>query len=180
MVFELGGSRSNISCAILDPRKGSSPNLLRVAPIEWSRLPNFERNDCFHCLVFIQQRRLALLMMFRQVTFPNGVFSGTIISSIVKDSSLVKTAEYQLLLGSIALPGVFLGAYLCDIIGRKNTMMLGFSGYCEFTLSYCQVRLKRRNVGTKLLGHPCYLSSPTCCVYVSASKTVYVVVHFQD
>ncbi|MCJ1312720.1 Plasma membrane permease, mediates uptake of glycerophosphoinositol and glycerophosphocholine [Agyrium rufum] len=68
------------------------------------------------------------------VTFPNGVFSGTIISSIVKDNSLLKTAEYQLLLGSIALPGVFLGAYLCDILGRKNTMMLGFSGYLVFGL----------------------------------------------
>jgi len=41
----------------------------------------------------------------------------------------MKTAEYQLLLSTIALPGVFLGAYLCDILGRKNTMMLGFSGY---------------------------------------------------
>ena len=34
------------------------------------------------------------------------VFSGTIISSIVKDGSLKTTAEYQLLLGALALPGV--------------------------------------------------------------------------
>ena len=67
-----------------------------------------------------------------QVTFPNGVFSGTIISSVVSTTTdLKKTAEWQLLLGAIALPGVFLGAYLCDKIGRKNTMMLGFSGYSE-------------------------------------------------
>ena len=52
---------------------------------------------------------------------------------MVPDGSLLKTAEYQLLLSSIALPGVFLGAYLCDILGRKNTMMLGFSGYCTFS-----------------------------------------------
>ena len=64
-----------------------------------------------------------------KVTFPNGVFSGTIISSVVKDKSIKKTAEWQLLLGSIALPGVFLGAWLCDRLGRKQTMMLGFSGY---------------------------------------------------
>ena len=39
------------------------------------------------------------------------------------------TAEWQLLLGSIALPGVLIGAWLCDKLGRKQTMMLGFSGY---------------------------------------------------
>lgn len=49
-------------------------------------------------------------------------------------SSLVKTAEWQLLLGIIALPGVFIGAFLCDRIGRCNTMMLGFSGYLLFGL----------------------------------------------
>lgn len=65
----------------------------------------------------------------KQVTFPNGVFSGTIISSVVKNGSILKTAEWQLLLGSIAIPGVLIGAWLCDRLGRKNTMMLGFSGY---------------------------------------------------
>ncbi|KAK5996117.1 Glycerophosphoinositol permease 1 [Cladobotryum mycophilum] len=71
------------------------------------------------------------------VTFPNGVFSGTIISSVVKtkgSNTLRNTAEWQLLLGSIALPGVFLGAFLCDRLGRKNTMMLGFAGYLVFGL----------------------------------------------
>ncbi|MCJ1352753.1 MAG: Plasma membrane permease, mediates uptake of glycerophosphoinositol and glycerophosphocholine [Icmadophila ericetorum] len=68
------------------------------------------------------------------VTFPNGVFSGVIISSVVKNSSLKSTAEYQLLLGSIALPGVLIGAWLCNRLGRKNTMMLGFSGYLVFGL----------------------------------------------
>lgn len=68
------------------------------------------------------------------MTFPNGVFSGTIISSVVPNADIIKTAEYQLLLGSIALPGVFVGAYLCDKLGRKNTMMLGFSGYLIFGL----------------------------------------------
>lgn len=65
------------------------------------------------------------------ITFPNGVFSGTIISSVVdtKGDLLRSTAEWQLLFGAIALPGVFLGAFLCQKIGRKNTMMLGFSGY---------------------------------------------------
>lgn len=70
------------------------------------------------------------------VTFPNGVFSGTIISSVVDThgNTLRSTAEWQLLLGAIALPGVFLGAILCDRLGRKNVMMLGFSGYLVFGL----------------------------------------------
>lgn len=70
------------------------------------------------------------------VTFPNGVFSGTIISSVVnKDGNvLLHTAEWQLLLGALALPGVFLGAYLLKFISRKQVMMLGFSGYLVFGL----------------------------------------------
>ncbi|KAL7790802.1 major facilitator superfamily domain-containing protein [Trichoderma ceciliae] len=70
------------------------------------------------------------------VTFPNGVFSGTILASVVstKGDTLRSTAEWQLLLGVIALPGVFLGAFLCDRVGRRNVMMLGFSGYLVFGL----------------------------------------------
>ncbi|KAL1895457.1 Plasma membrane permease, mediates uptake of glycerophosphoinositol and glycerophosphocholine [Sporothrix stenoceras] len=70
------------------------------------------------------------------ITFPNGVFSGLIIASVVPSSgnSILKTAEWDLLLGVVALPGVFAGAYLCDRIGRKNTMILGFSGYLVFGL----------------------------------------------
>jgi hypothetical protein len=59
---------------------------------------------------------------YTQVTFPNGVFSGTIISSIIPNSDLKKTAEWQLLLGTIALPGVFVGALLCNPLGRRNTV----------------------------------------------------------
>lgn len=68
------------------------------------------------------------------VTFPNGVFSGTIISSVVHDGTILKTGEWQLLLGAIALPGVVLGAILCDRLGRKPIMMIGFSGYLIFGL----------------------------------------------
>lgn len=70
------------------------------------------------------------------VTFPNGVFSGSIISSVVPagGNTLLHTAEWQLLLGILSLPGVFLGAYFCDRIGRKNIMMIGFSGYIVFGL----------------------------------------------
>ncbi|GAA6010919.1 hypothetical protein JCM10207_003990 [Rhodosporidiobolus poonsookiae] len=66
------------------------------------------------------------------VTFPNGVFSGTIISQIVKDEGHLlfrRTAEYQLLLGALALPGCFIGAAIVNKIGRRNLMILGFGGY---------------------------------------------------
>ncbi|KAI9739888.1 MAG: Plasma membrane permease, mediates uptake of glycerophosphoinositol and glycerophosphocholine [Claussenomyces sp. TS43310] len=70
------------------------------------------------------------------VTFPNGVFSGSIIASVVnsKGDVVKSTAEWQLLLGAIALPGVIVGAFLCDRLGRKATMILGFSGYIIFGL----------------------------------------------
>ncbi|KAH9985399.1 MFS Git1p-related glycerophosphoinositol permease [Russula compacta] len=68
------------------------------------------------------------------VTFPNGVFSGTIISSVIHNGNIKKIAEWQLLLSSIALPGVFIGALLCNPLGRRNTMILGFSGYLIFGL----------------------------------------------
>ena len=57
-----------------------------------------------------------------KVTFPNGVFSGTIISSIIHDGSIKSTAEWQLLLATIALPGVFIGALLCNPLGRRWTV----------------------------------------------------------
>ena len=57
-----------------------------------------------------------------KVSFPNGVFSGTIISSIIHDGSIKPTAEWQLLLATIALPGVFVGALLCNPLGRRWTV----------------------------------------------------------
>lgn len=69
------------------------------------------------------------------VTFPNGIFSSTITSSVIDDSTnLTSVAEWTLLLGVIALPGVFVGAYLVDKIGRKYLLMFGFSGYLIFGL----------------------------------------------
>ena len=68
------------------------------------------------------------------VTIPNAVFSGGIIAKLVKKGDIQGTAEWQLLLGSIALPGVIIGALLCDVLGRKNIMMVGFGGYLVFGL----------------------------------------------
>jgi hypothetical protein len=78
------------------------------------------------CMVGLIAARVLILTLLRFlydfVTFPNGVFSGTIISSVVHDNDIKKTAEWQLLLSSIALPGVFIGTLLCNPLGRRNTV----------------------------------------------------------
>jgi hypothetical protein len=78
------------------------------------------------CMVGLIAARVLILTLLRFlydfVTFPNGVFSGTIISSVIHDNDIKKTAEWQLLLSSIALPGVFIGALLCNPLGRRNTV----------------------------------------------------------
>ncbi|GAA5868941.1 hypothetical protein JCM16303_000312 [Sporobolomyces ruberrimus] len=66
------------------------------------------------------------------VTFPNGVFSGSIIANIVKSTGkekIRKTAEWQLLLSALSLPGCIVGALIVNKLGRRNLMILGFSGY---------------------------------------------------
>lgn len=71
------------------------------------------------------------------VTFPNGIFSGTIIASVLKGpakNDLTKIAEWNLLLAMLSIPGLLIGAYFVDRIGRKNTMLVGFSGYLVFGL----------------------------------------------
>jgi hypothetical protein len=74
-------------------------------------------------LIVIRAFILTLLrFLYDFVTFPNGVFSGTIISSVIHNNDIKKTAEWQLLLSSIALPGVFIGAALCNPLGRRNTV----------------------------------------------------------
>ncbi|RUS19305.1 MFS Git1p-related glycerophosphoinositol permease [Endogone sp. FLAS-F59071] len=60
------------------------------------------------------------------ITYPNSIVSSTIISTIVPDNNLMKTSEYQLLLQLLSLPGVVLGAWAVDKIGRRKTMALGF------------------------------------------------------
>jgi hypothetical protein len=77
-----------------------------------------------------------LRFLYDFVTFPNGVFSGTIISSVIHDGDIKKTAEWQLLLSSIALPGVFVGAVLCNPLGRRNTVSSPYRlGYPNFLLN---------------------------------------------
>ncbi|GAC71668.1 glucose dehydrogenase [Moesziomyces antarcticus T-34] len=63
------------------------------------------------------------------VVFPLNVFSGSIIASILKTPTLLKTAKYQMLLSSIAIPGVFVGVAILPRLGSRKTFMLGFGGF---------------------------------------------------
>lgn len=63
------------------------------------------------------------------VAFSSSAFSSTIIATILNKPTLLKTGEYQLLLGAIALPGAFLGALTIQRLGAKYQMMIGFIGY---------------------------------------------------
>jgi len=58
---------------------------------------------------------------------PNGVFSGSIIANIVKangEEKIRKTAEWQLLLSTLALPGCIIGALIVNRLGRRNLSKL--------------------------------------------------------
>lgn len=68
------------------------------------------------------------------VTFPNGIFSSTIIASVIPGAGIVRTMEWTLLLSVLSLPGVFAGAWLVKYTGRRYLLVMGFSGYIVFGL----------------------------------------------
>lgn len=63
------------------------------------------------------------------INFPNSIMSSTIISSLVQDHDIRKIAIWQVVLAVLPVPGVVLGAWLTNTIGRRNTGILGFAGY---------------------------------------------------
>lgn len=63
------------------------------------------------------------------VNFPNSIMSSVIINSLVPGKNVRTVAIWQLILALFPVPGVLLGAWLVNRIGRKWTGILGFSGY---------------------------------------------------
>lgn len=63
------------------------------------------------------------------VNFPNSIMSSTIIDSLVPGKSLQTVALWQLILSLMTLPGVFVGIFLVNRLGRRWTGILGFGGY---------------------------------------------------
>ncbi|OJJ68342.1 hypothetical protein ASPBRDRAFT_47281 [Aspergillus brasiliensis CBS 101740] len=63
------------------------------------------------------------------INFPNSIMSSTIISSLVKDGNIQTTAIWQVILAALPVPGVIIGAWLTNSIGRRGTGLIGFGGY---------------------------------------------------
>lgn len=87
-------------------------------------------------LLFVKRywRRLlgttGVWFLYDFVAFSNGAFSGQVISSVLgSHSTLKQTAEWQLLLGALALPGAVLGAFAVSKLGTRWQLIAGFSGY---------------------------------------------------
>lgn len=55
--------------------------------------------------------------------------SSTIISSLVKDGNIQITAIWQVILAILPVPGVVIGAWLSNVVGRRYTGIIGFAGY---------------------------------------------------
>lgn len=74
-------------------------------------------------------------LLYDWIVKSNGTMSGLIIKSVVKGGDTKKTAEWQLLLGTIQMLGIPVGALLCEPLGRKRVMMIGFLGFVVFGIA---------------------------------------------
>lgn len=68
----------------------------------------------------------ATWFLYNWISIPFGIFSSTIISRMDSDSSLVKNLGWGVVINCFYIPGPFIGGYLSDRIGRRQTMALGF------------------------------------------------------
>lgn len=65
--------------------------------------------------------------IYNFISIPLGIFSGTVISRMNVDDSIVKSLGWGIVINCFYIPGPFLGGYLSDTIGRRKTMALGFA-----------------------------------------------------
>ncbi|KAK0372722.1 major facilitator superfamily transporter [Colletotrichum limetticola] len=65
--------------------------------------------------------------LYNWISIPFGIFSSTIISRANVEESLVKTLGWGVVINCFYIPGPFIGGYLSDKIGRRQTMALGFT-----------------------------------------------------
>lgn len=111
---------------------------LKMATTELYRKGAMKKRVPYNLVIRYYWRRLigtcGTWFLFDFITYPNSIFSGTIIASIAPDATIEKVIEWSLLLGVLSLPGILVGAYLCERIGRRNTLMIGFAGYIIFGL----------------------------------------------
>ncbi|PQE06344.1 glycerophosphoinositol glycerophosphocholine transporter protein [Rutstroemia sp. NJR-2017a WRK4] len=77
------------------------------------------------------------------VNFPNSIMSAAIINSLVPGKNVRTVAIWQFILAVFPIPGVLLGSWLVNRIGRRWTGILGFVGYIVlgFIIGGCYARL---------------------------------------
>ncbi|KAF2093224.1 MFS general substrate transporter [Rhizodiscina lignyota] len=64
--------------------------------------------------------------LYNYISVPFGIFAATITSRVNASDSLVKTLGWGVLINCFYVPGSPIGGYICDKIGRRKTMALGF------------------------------------------------------
>lgn len=82
------------------------------------------------------------------VNFPNSIMSAAIINSLVPNKNVRTVAIWQIILALFPIPGVLLGAWLVNKIGRKWTGVAGFVGYIVlgFIIGGCYTPLTTHSI----------------------------------
>lgn len=65
--------------------------------------------------------------IYNWIAIPFGVFSSTVVAKANTDQSLVKNLGWGVLINCFYLPGPFIGGMLVDKIGKRKTVVLGFT-----------------------------------------------------
>ena len=69
----------------------------------------------------------ATWFLYNYISIPFGIFASTITTRVNASESLVKNLGWGVVINCFYIPGPFLGGYLSDKIGRRQTMCLGFT-----------------------------------------------------
>lgn len=100
------------------------------------RRSNFHKHGIPWRLLVRQKKYLVRLVgtsaaffFYDFVNFPNSIMSSVIINSLVPGKNVRTVAIWQFILAVFPIPGVLLGAYLVNRIGRRWTGIIGFGGY---------------------------------------------------
>lgn len=69
----------------------------------------------------------ATWFLYNYISIPFGIFASTITTRVNASESFIKNLGWGVVINCFYIPGPFLGGYLSDKIGRRQTMCLGFA-----------------------------------------------------
>lgn len=128
---------------------------LRMVNGRLFRHSNFSKSGIPWRLLLKQKKYLLRLLgtsaayfFYDFINFPNSIMSSVIINSLVPGKNVRTVAIWQLILALLPVPGVLLGAYLVNRLGRRWTGLLGFSGYVilGFIIGGCYDKLTQNSI----------------------------------